>query len=615
MADISGTGSHPLQAFGINSSDANPPIRITQVYEQVNYVVNANQLFTFSPFSIPASANISSLTINIRAKDVGSSGTNDIYEEIKVNGADYNGTSRDPGTTFASYSYSWTTNPATGLAWTVADINGTGPDSLQQFGVYSDDLTPNIAISMVYAQVNYSSPITSSDGLDFAFSPDGGTTWSAPIVAFTGNIGTSAVSYSYSIPAVYLTSGFKIKFSVVGFTGSGNYANLDNITITARTPDNNVIFKINGGSGLKQVYLDSSGNPQTGSQQLTATRCQVAQDFENGGTAHGFSYSSYCDVTKLVQAYSQPATVPGNTYSPGYGTYSVGGIYADVPNGGDEWSYACWSIIIVYQSPATLGHQLYLYDTFTNSGQDTTDPITDNVWDIDWDHDGNPGGTLSGFIVPPQILGQVTNITVGAGGANYTSPPAVNFTGGGGTGAAAMAILSGTKVGSIVIINGGSGYTSVPTVTITGGGGSGAIATATIGSEVNAGKITTFVGEGDVWYPGDCLLLNGYYLWDGVTCTDNSQGGTNGSNADNIFNSASYGLNTNDGIDLDTLGIDPTATPAQYITWSKDILKQGDTSASIDIYTHTDQWNLIFIIISFRSATTTGGALSYLIKQ
>jgi hypothetical protein len=56
----------------------------------------------------------------------------------------------------------------------------------------------------------------------------------------------------------------------------------------------------------------------------------------------------------------------------------------------------------------------------------------------------------------------------------------VAFSGGGGTGAAGYAVVTGDAVTSVVVTNGGSGYTSAPTVTITGSG-TGATATASIG--------------------------------------------------------------------------------------------------------------------------------------
>lgn len=76
--------------------------------------------------------------------------------------------------------------------------------------------------------------------------------------------------------------------------------------------------------------------------------------------------------------------------------------------------------------------------------------------------------------------GQIQEITVTAGGSGYTSAPTVSFSGGGGSGAAATASISGGAVSVITITNRGTGYTSAPAVAFSGGGGSGATATAVL---------------------------------------------------------------------------------------------------------------------------------------
>ncbi len=74
--------------------------------------------------------------------------------------------------------------------------------------------------------------------------------------------------------------------------------------------------------------------------------------------------------------------------------------------------------------------------------------------------------------------GAVVSISLSTGGSGYTSQPSVSLSGGGGTGAVAVAHMAGTQIDSIVLTAGGTGYTSNPTVTISGGSGAGAAATA-----------------------------------------------------------------------------------------------------------------------------------------
>ena len=116
--------------------------------------------------------------------------------------------------------------------------------------------------------------------------------------------------------------------------------------------------------------------------------------------------------------------------------------------------------------------------------------------------------------------------------------------------------------------------------------------------EVNAARITAFVGEGDIWYSGDYLQFNGDRLWDGTTTNGNTESGPN-----NCWNGESVGMSA-EGVDVDTFNI----------AWSEGLLEPGDTSAQINISTNYDIWNLVYIILSFRSESTTGRSISYLIR-
>lgn len=79
-----------------------------------------------------------------------------------------------------------------------------------------------------------------------------------------------------------------------------------------------------------------------------------------------------------------------------------------LPNAG-PWSdypdrfmaaYAGWSLVIIYSSPETKGHQLYVYDIATPGFVFTLG------WhsDPDFDGDGEKGGIISGFIAPDAIV-------------------------------------------------------------------------------------------------------------------------------------------------------------------------------------------------------------------
>jgi autotransporter-associated beta strand protein len=85
----------------------------------------------------------------------------------------------------------------------------------------------------------------------------------------------------------------------------------------------------------------------------------------------------------------------------------------------------------------------------------------------------------------------VTSVSLSGTGTGYEGRPVVKITGGGGTGATAMADFNPAtgEVTGVTLTSPGSGYTSAPTVTVAGGGGTALTATAAIGA-VSGGGLT-----------------------------------------------------------------------------------------------------------------------------
>lgn len=119
------------------------------------------------------------------------------------------------------------------------------------------------------------------------------------------------------------------------------------------------------------------------------------------------------------------------------------------------------------------------------------------------------------LLIAPGYTSQTKNgvktIAVTSGGSGYTSAPTVVFTGGGGSGAAATAVLTGDAVSSIVITNAGEGYTTAPTISFTGGAGADAAATSTIG--INANAVCALM-------PTICGRLKGFFIPEGPTSSE-----------------------------------------------------------------------------------------------
>lgn len=229
-----------------------------------------------------------------------------------------------------------------------------------------------------------------ADGVTFEISSNNGTTWSAPpVTAFHGDIvvpgDITEAYYYYILPQNPLPSQFKIRFHLESTSDSSEYCYIDDIGIAriTGTADTGAKFWING----TQVYLNA-GEPAQGAVDITATSSYIA-GFEKYGE---YAYACSLDVTELVTEYAEVVEDAfGVEHPTGNAKYSVGDVNADT---GEYRSYAGWSLIIIYSSPETAGHQLYLYDTLAlNSG----------YTDLDFDGDGVPGGKITGFFVPERI--------------------------------------------------------------------------------------------------------------------------------------------------------------------------------------------------------------------
>lgn len=185
-----------------------------------------------------------------------------------------------------------------------------------------------------------------------------------------------------------------------------------------------------------------------------------------------WAYSCSADVTSLVTEISDGGD--NDSF-----TITVGGVDGDTR---DDWSYAGWSLVLIYSSPSEDAHQLYLYDDFLFGDEWSTNTL--------------------------QIEG-------------FQSP------------------------------------------------------------EDSTGRLTCFVGEGDECWVGDYIEVNGTRLSDPINPEDN------------VWNGKSNGLGGEfiDGVDIDTFDVSAYISP-------------GDTSATVELGTGVDSWNMVYAILSFRSDVT-----------
>jgi hypothetical protein len=236
-----------------------------------------------------------------------------------------------------------------------------------------------------------SNNIEYNDCLRYAFYNNDG--WSAWYDIFCddgyGGASTSWRTFTVTVPDDYLTADFKVKFQIVGFEGSGWGGNetcyIDDITVTAEDAtiaDTTCTFEIDGDPyHLEEDEYGKYTIPAEGAGLIHAEHSQSTSCYPSPG----YMYCCRADITPLIQEYTENGNAP----------YTVGGVYGDVDS---EWSYAGWSMIIMFSSPETLRQQLYLFDLAN----------TDNYEDLLYIAPQSNGEnfTISGFLVPEPIPGE-----------------------------------------------------------------------------------------------------------------------------------------------------------------------------------------------------------------
>ena len=105
------------------------------------------------------------------------------------------------------------------------------------------------------------------------------------------------------------------------------------------------------------------------------------------------------------------------------------------------------------------------------------------------------GGGGTGAAAAVTVNGSLFSIAVTNEGTGYTTQPLISIVGGGGSGATAQAVVTNGRVTRILVENSGTGYTSQPTISITGGGGTGALASAQVRGPIS-GVTLTSAGSG-----------------------------------------------------------------------------------------------------------------------
>ena len=197
-----------------------------------------------------------------------------------------------------------------------------------------------------------------------------------------------------------MDSNFKMRFYLSGFDGTGESASLDNIgilvtnaAITAKPADTTVNFTITRDDGtVSSVTTPLTADPNDPNQVQSQVKDPLLTPND------GYYYGCRVDVTNLIRNYSDGANLshtPNPIYGIGNGIYDVAGVYADsLKADGVTYgsaSFAGWSLVIIYSSTNSLGHQLYLYDLKNTFRSVPASPANTQTQQI------------TGFIVPQPV--------------------------------------------------------------------------------------------------------------------------------------------------------------------------------------------------------------------
>jgi hypothetical protein len=524
-----------------------------KTYYQAKYTngSNANLTVKYSqPLAVYANTP-STITLSFMVwTDSGFGNSNGLNVQLSTDG----GTTFTPiGSTFISLPTSQGTAVTETITIPTTPTNYLTNNFKMRFQLASTNLTKYCYIDNI--------SLSASSGLYFQISKDnfstyqtfnafqGALTATLPNYSEGANVTPSYQIYTFAIPATYLgNANFKLRFYLSGFTGASDYVYLDNITVMVNTvsntapADTQVTLTITTNDGTNKTFSQVLNADQTDPNQMQSV--WNTSGTGNYNTPHdGCFYACRVDVTGLVKGHSNGANLTANPQVIGDGnaTYDVAGVYSDTcedyksgTSHGSSYdgsygtsSFAGWSLVIIYSSPQTLGHQLYLYDLqtafqYVGANQTINLPIT-------------------GFIIPQQTTG-----------------------------------------------------------------------------EKDAATLTTFVGEGDWGISGDYVAFIDQHdatvhkLWDGT-----DPDGTGQSSLNNVFNGRSTDnpLGTDSGIDLDTFHIRWNGQSDKSTYDSNTKLLSGDTSGTFVMSTQGDTYLSVYVILSIRSKITTGGSISYLIRN
>jgi hypothetical protein len=287
---------------------------------------------------------------------------------------------------------------------------------------------------------------------------------SVPAVIISGGNGTGAGALANlqptSVGSITIVNDGSRYSSTPSVTVSSPPTGGIQATATATLQGNHIgsITLNNHGTGYTAAPTVTIGPPSAGGTQATATASLTPTQIQSvsitdGGSGYtatpGVAFSGGNGSGASATATIAPTSIANLVLT------NLGSGYTSVPN-----------VII---SPPSSGVQATASATVGNGtiSSVVVSPLGTGYTSVPTVTIGAPSpGGIQAAISPSLCVSQVNVTDTGSG---YDYSPVVLFSNGGGSGAAANAIMGPNRVESIQVVNNGSGYTSIPFVTLSGG--------------------------------------------------------------------------------------------------------------------------------------------------
>jgi len=197
-------------------------------YVQSNSADWEEDLYNLTDHTAPSGATINYVKVYMVVRSLKTPSGPSAYVHIKTNGAEYiGGMGEQVTTSYATYSYEWTTNPSTNTTWTWSEIDnlqaGVGLMRALGTGGGSGRYT---RCTQVYVEVNYTEETYDSPG----------TITSVNLL--TGEKVVSIDNFEYNAPSIPTGTGLKVQFSTDNATWYNSAGTLDGWDTLSEGTDN-----------------------------------------------------------------------------------------------------------------------------------------------------------------------------------------------------------------------------------------------------------------------------------------------------------------------------------------------------------------------------------------